>query len=368
MPSVTEQVAGTLREKIVQGRWTPGTQLPPRVKLASDLGTCQATLQEAVSLLVAEGFVEVGARKTGTRVAAAPPHLTRYRLIFPFGQDDWGQFWHALEEAAQARTTPTREFPCFYGLAGHRDIADFEAVVNEVRTKSVAGLIFASSANELVGTPLLDAPGVPRVALAGKWYLPGVPKVALDLDGFMEQAVDSLLTQGRRRIALLCASVAGEFPEIFRRALAARGLSTRKSWIQFASQRNPQAARQVMELMFDAGQAERPDGLIVADDNLLTAATEGLVAAGVRVPACGEPCRAGELQVVSATNFPHLLPSAVPVTRIGFDIPAVLDLLVQRLEEVRRGETPPENTSVPAIHESKVTNSRMVRPNSTEDM
>jgi len=228
-------------------------------------------------------------------------------------------------------------------------------------------LIFASSANELVGTPLLDAPGVPRVALAGEQYLPGVPKVYLDLDGFIEQAIDFLLARGRRNIALICASIARDFPDTFRRALAARGLSTRNSWIQFASQRNGQAARQVTELMFDAGQAERPDGLIIADDNLLTAAAEGLVAAGVRVPASGEPCRTDELHVVSATNFPHLLRSAVPVTRIGFDIPAVLDLLVQRLEEVRRGETPPENTSVPAVHEFQVANSRVVRPNSTRE-
>jgi hypothetical protein len=55
------------------------------------------------------------------------------------------------------------------------------------------------------------------------------------------------------------------------------------------------------------------------------------------------------------------------VTRIGFDIPALLDLLVERLEQIRRGETAPEYTLVPAIHESQVTNSRMVRQNSTQE-
>jgi hypothetical protein len=55
--------------------------------------------------------------------------------------------------------------------------------------------------------------------------------------------------------------------------------------------------------------------------------------------------------VVAIANFPNLVPAAVPVTRIGFDIPALLDLLVERLEQVRRGETPPENTLVPAVVE-----------------
>ena len=62
-----------------------------------------------------------------------------------------------------------------------------------------------------------------------------------------------------------------------------------------------------------------------------------------------------DLLVVAATNFPNLLPSVVPVTRVGFDIPALLDLLVERLEQARRGEGPPEHTVFPAVFESSRT-------------
>ena len=72
----------------------------------------------------------------------------------------------------------------------------------------------------------------------------------------------------------------------------------------------------LVHLAFVVQQPERPDGLIVTDDNLLTSASEGLLAAGVRVPE--------EVSVVALTNFPNLVPSAVPVTRIGFDIPSGL--------------------------------------------
>ncbi len=341
MGRADEAIAEQLRQQIVRGKWVPGERLPERGALAQEFNACQSTLQDAVTRLVGEGVLAVGARKLGTRVAACPPHLSRYRLIFPFGPKDWGQFWHALEAAARQRTTPGRQFLCFYGLSGHRDIAEYEAVVNEVRTRSVAGLIFASSAHELRGTPLLDHPGLPRVAIALEGQMPGVPKVSVDLDSFMDQAVCFLAAQGRRRIALISASTASQMPDLFHRALAAHGLRSRSSWEQFASQRNPLAARHLAELLMQAGQSERPDGLIVTDDNLLTAVSEGLVQAGARVPE--------DLSVVVMTNFPNLVPSAVPVTRIGFQIPALLDLLVRSLEQVACGENPPEHTAVPAV-------------------
>jgi len=45
----------------------------------------------------------------------------------------------------------------------------------------------------------------------------------------------------------------------------------------------------------------RPDALVVADDNLVTCATQGIAASGVQVP--------GELDVVAHCNFPHPLPA-----------------------------------------------------------
>jgi DNA-binding LacI/PurR family transcriptional regulator len=341
MANVCEKVANQLREKIVKGRWKPGDRLPPRQELVVELGTCAATLQAAVDQLVSQGFLRVGARKSGTRVALHLPHLTRYRLVFPYGPNDWGQFWHALEAAALKRSAPQQEYLCFYGLAGHQDIAEYRKIVREVETRRVAGLIFVSSADEFKGTPLLDHPGIPRVAIADKGYLPGIAKVEVDLRSFMDQAVDTLAARGCKRIALLSASTAGGMPDLFRRAMAERGLKSRPVWEQFASRRNPMASRHVMELLMQSGQPARPDGLIVSDDNLLTTASEGLVAAGVRVPK--------DLHVVALTNFPLLIPSAIPVTRIGFDIPAMLDLLVLRLEQVRRGEKPPEVTLAPAV-------------------
>ena len=116
MTTASTRIAGQMRERIVMGTWKPGCRLPKRQVLIRELDASAAVVQEAVDQLVVEGFVEVGARRLGTRVAPHPPHLSRYRLVFPFGPRDWGQFWHALEAAAVQRTTPERQFSCFYGF------------------------------------------------------------------------------------------------------------------------------------------------------------------------------------------------------------------------------------------------------------
>ncbi len=88
MPTASEKLAEELRARIVREYWAPGSRLPTRTKLISELGSCADVMQDAVKQLEAEGFLEVGARKKGTRVAPNPPHLARYRVVFPFGPDD----------------------------------------------------------------------------------------------------------------------------------------------------------------------------------------------------------------------------------------------------------------------------------------
>jgi hypothetical protein len=345
MQRAATQVAAELRRRIVGGEWPPGARLPPRRLLARELDSCLATVQAAVTRLTAEGFLRVGPRKHGTFVVQRPPHLCRYRLVFPVAPDAPGQFWRALRLAAEARTSPEREFAFFSGAAGQRGLADYQALVDEVRTARVAGLIFASSADELRGTPLLEQPGIPRVAIAGPDQLPGIPKVTQDLGSFFTRAVQCLHGEGRRRIALLCGNLSPASPTsplgLFRSALAAAGLRSEARWEQVAPLHQPLAAAHVCELLFHRAQRERPDGLILADDNFLGGALEGLLASGIRVPR--------DLSVVAMTNFPNVLPAALPVTRLGFYIPGLLDLLVERLAQMHCGEAAPACTLVPAV-------------------
>lgn len=51
-------LAASLRARITQGEWSPGTALPAEVALAAEHGVALGTLRQALALLVAEGLLE----------------------------------------------------------------------------------------------------------------------------------------------------------------------------------------------------------------------------------------------------------------------------------------------------------------------
>jgi DNA-binding LacI/PurR family transcriptional regulator len=78
--------------------------------------------------------------------------------------------------------------------------------------------------------------------------------------------------------------------------------------------------------------AERPQGLIIADDHFTGPATLGLLAAGVRVP--------DELEVVVHENFPAQSQSLLPFKRLGFDVRELLRTCIELIDQERQGGSP----------------------------
>ena len=97
--------------------------------------------------------------------------------------------------------------------------------------------------------------------------------------------------------------------------------------------------------MMAANPKDRPDSLLILDDNLVEAATAGLVDAGVRVPR--------DMTVVARCNFPHPAPSAVPVMRVGYDVRELLSVCLDGLMRQRRGEPVPDITWIPLVNEEQ---------------
>jgi len=347
--TVPEKIAADLKRQILKGGLRPGARLPDRRALMRQFDASPITVQLAVTRLAEEGFVTVGARKRGTFVTDKPPHLHHYKLLFPYDPAFRGEFWRVLREEAKRMSDDTdREFSFFCGLGGHRDIESYQELVEDVRAERVAGLIFASGAAEFKGTPILDQPGIPRVAIANDYELPGIPKLHVDHANFFARALDALLVQGRRRIAVLFGAsqsddASSPIVKDFAAGMAARGLAVNPVWTQFAEVWSSMSARRCLHLMLDEGQRERPDGLILADDNFIPSATQGIVDAGVRVPE--------DLSVVALANFPVGIEAAVPVARFGFDAKAILATLAGWIDRLREGGRPPKFQKVLAIGE-----------------
>lgn len=341
----SREVAGLLRERIVGGALASGDVVPRRVDLQEQFGVSTVTMQRAMDLLRDEGFICVQNRQT--RVSARPPHLFRYAMVFPWSPSrhlagGWSRWFQALanEAAALDRRDP-RKLNVFLGIDGHADNEDFQRLVSEVQHQRYAGLIFTSPPDQYVGTPLLDEPGIARVAMMPRES--DLTNVAtIDFDGepsFDDRAVDYLISRGRRRIACIynaprtsCAA-----------AIARRGLEVRSYWQQIIYAESSESARGCAELMFRDGQVDRPDGLIIADDNAVEYATAGLVAAGMRVPA--------DLDVVAHTNFPYATPSALPVKRLGYDIRQFVATSMELIDEQRQGRPLRHATMAPVFED-----------------
>jgi DNA-binding LacI/PurR family transcriptional regulator len=337
-----------LRHQIVSGKLAPGSRLPTRSELESQFRVSSVTVQLALDRLVEDGFVIAEGRK-GTHVAENPPHLSRYALCFPTYPSDgggWSRFWTALSnEALRLQTAQPRRMTIFHGVDGHADGGDHRRMLADMRAHRLAGVVFAATPFMLVNTPMLEDPGLPRVAIMEKVIYPQVAAVDLDRDSFVRKALDYLASRGRKRIAVLTVPyLDAEYHETFAKELAARQMISHPHWTQLATPSAPVCAKNLVHLLMQGAAGERPDGLVISDDNLVEHATAGLIAAGVSVP--------GEADVVGHCNFPWPTPSVLPVKRLGYDARQVLQFCLQSIDRQRAGEKP-DRSVVPAIFEEE---------------
>jgi len=79
-------MAGTFRDikadilqKITQGEWKPGSQIPNETDLAEQYGAARATVNRAMRELADEGLIE-RRRKAGTRVRSSPRRQARFDI------------------------------------------------------------------------------------------------------------------------------------------------------------------------------------------------------------------------------------------------------------------------------------------------
>ncbi len=79
-------LAASLRARITQGEWVPGTALPAEAALAKEHGVALGTLRQAIALLVSEGLLErQHGRGTFVRAGLGGASMLRF---FRFRQSD----------------------------------------------------------------------------------------------------------------------------------------------------------------------------------------------------------------------------------------------------------------------------------------
>ena len=108
--------------------------------------------------------------------------------------------------------------------------------------------------------------------MPGDATIAGVVPLVLGMRGFIARALDHLHAHGRTRLGmLLVPGHDGEFTRHVLEGLARRGMVTRPHWSQLVSQHAAECARGVAHLLMnpDLEPGQRPDALLISDDNLV---------------------------------------------------------------------------------------------------
>lgn len=305
-----------------------------------------ATVQRAINELVRDGFVEAHPGM-GTFVAKKPPHLCNYGVLIP-AEDQWSRYFYAIRQASEiveeSENVHMREYLTSSDVTSRRGVMELS---RDVISSKLGGLIIASPLHNIETTPALKQVGLPRVFA---YYNPqyGLPTVAFDMwHSFVPRAVEYLTSQGCRRIAhLRVVSYASEIHELHK-ALERTGVERRSYWEQaFVTKALDETVANSVELLMHLEVENRPDALIIHDDNLVDGAVAGLLAARVKVPQ--------QIKVVAHCNYPTPASSALQIKRLGYDCRMLLRECLKIIEMIRDGLTPPEYTKLPALFEDEI--------------
>jgi DNA-binding LacI/PurR family transcriptional regulator len=271
-----------------------------------------------------------------------PPHLWNYGLVFlrrAEAEGGWARFCDNLITASrQLMQNSPRRIVVYQGISGHEDVEDFQRMAADLRLHRLAGLVlYSPNVHEVLSSASLpQVPGQGRVTIGPE--VSDTPTVWIDFASFFDQAVKHLVERGRRRIAMISyQGFARQYAPLFETTLARYGATTRPYWIQEPYEYYQIGITRCLHLLMHERQTERPDGLIVADDHMLEAASRGLFNAGVRVPE--------EAEIVAFANLPFLAPSVVPVHHLGFEVENLLSRCLDTIDRQVRGE-PTESISL----------------------
>lgn len=331
-PSRQRLLLGELRRRITAGLLQPGDRLPIRTELQRQFGASCVTVQRVVDRLVADGLVEARG-PLGTFVAPRPPHLHRIAIVFPSGPSSdgaWSGYYAALARAASRLREEGHDLSVCYATEPHHPTAEFERLQETCRDGLIAGLIFASPPEIWEGTPVVEAP-LPRVVLCESQRA-GIVHVEPDNASFFAQAAAKLAACGCRRVAAIASTEMTERTrdaEELQRIFSEAGIPLRPQWLLGAHLDWPYSAARLVRLLFAPWNTERPDALLVADDNFEQAVLVGLMAEGIRV--------GSDVTVLSHANFPLSSQSPLPVLRLGYDAVALLRAAIERIQTMRAG-------------------------------
>jgi DNA-binding LacI/PurR family transcriptional regulator len=330
-----EWIERELRRRIQDGTYAAASRMPSHRVIQRELGASSVTLQRAFDRLAELGYVEPRGGQ-GTFVAAALPHLTRIALVFPeeSGKGPWNRFWSTAKRVAEGWSGAQR-FRSYHIGNEQADSPGHRQLCRDFADGGCAGVVFMHGPAYIADSPLVTG-DIPRAVICGRprdveRYRASV--IEFDNGDPLADILRRFAADGRRRLAGLTSPGLG-FAARCEPFLRGLGLETRPEWwIGLpVTPRAATCAADVARLLFSGSARQRPDCLIISDDNLVPHAVAGIAAAGVAVPR--------ELAIAAHANFPGPLPASVPCLRYGVDLEDILGAAAGEITRIAAGGAP----------------------------
>lgn len=327
----SNEIARDIRGKILSGHWQPQQQLPARGALVDLYSSSRATLQKAIDTLCHEGILQTGSTN-GTYVAKRPANLYSTALVLPVDKSRHPEYSYLREALEQQRLHLEERFArlfIIYRLHGdNENDAEFQRLLADARDQKVSGIIYTDTPSESAVNALRHLP-LPRVALTRENVF-AFSNVACDYEMFFRMSVEYLKKCKRSRIAVISnQELNPEYIVNCRKLAANYDMVIPPEWeIGLGLRFHPQHwASCVTRLLFCRRIKERPDGVIIANENLISYVLEALRQEDIL------PGR--NFDIAAHASFPIHAPELLNVRRIGFDIYDIVGSCLEALSQKR---------------------------------
>lgn len=313
-----DEIVRYLKNRILSEEIAPGSFLPLRSDLIRECEASNVTVQNAINRLAAEGFLRSCGSK-GVMVSVYPPHKYRVGVLLPasgWPEKNFDTKWFAVEQALDmvekdGSHISFERYRVSKEMSMHDD--ELKKLSNALNESLLAGVIVPFSLPDGLLMPLNGYPVVqhePRNAKVIRAVSFNHNYIAM-----AEMAVKKLLECGATKIAVIMGS---EMPAFFIREIEkvlfnCKEICTKKEWIQSLSNtsRGIVWAENLLRLVFAPELRERPDGLVVLNENLLNPVTESLHELDMII--------GKDIHVCSHSNIPTLTPVSDKIHFLAFD-------------------------------------------------
>lgn len=339
--SIREAVTDYFRTAILTGQIAPGTTLPSSRELASQLDTSFPNVHHGLTPLVKEGLIK-RCRKAGTTVCDRPKKLQSIAIyLFHYKLDDIPQFLHTLIDI----TTGILEEKGIESrlIIDNLSLHGFQQLEELVKTNQVQGIIAPVIGKEKALFNKLSKLPVPLSYLPSA-TVPGPIKI--DFQQMQQLALDGLKQAGCERVGIICSlerfsanKQEDKFYRDFSKLAKAAGLTLQEKWlISGPSESNylktssmaTDFAFQSCEQLLSMPAAERPDGLFVFPDGLITGIMLSIMKQRISIPE--------EMKLVVARNWEIEVPILVPCGTVGLTISDVARNLISNINDEFNGK------------------------------